>query len=165
MADPEIERFFRENFAVIRAKCARMLDGEEASDVAQEAFVRLCESGVVHEQAAARAAWIYRTCTRLAIDRLRRRGRGVETAAGPGSEAAGGAAPADEVLAARQLLAAVAGLVPADELELAVLCRVDGLTQVEAAEVTRRSERSVRRLLARLDGRLATLAGTDRRSP
>lgn len=162
MVDPELERFFRENFAVIRAKCARILGAsEEAADVAQEAFVKLWESGVTHSGPAARAAWIYRTCTRLAIDRLRRRRLGIETAAG---EEDGGAvhavaslAPADELVSARQQLAALAAQATRPELEVAILCRVDGLTQPEVAEVAGLSERTVRRLLDRFDARAAAL--------
>jgi DNA-directed RNA polymerase specialized sigma24 family protein len=45
---------------------------------------------------------------------------------------------------------------------VAVLCRVDGLTQPEAAQVGGISERTVRRLLGRFDARVAALQG---RSP
>lgn len=163
MADPQLERFFRQNFPIIRAKCARMLgEREEAADVAQETFVRLCESGVVHEEPAVRARWIYRTSTRLAIDLLRRRRLGVETRAGAGDDPVAHGRPADEVLAARQGLAAIAADSPRAELEVALLCRVDGLTQPEAAEVCEISERTVRRLLDRFDRRLASREG---RSP
>jgi RNA polymerase sigma-70 factor (ECF subfamily) len=164
LADPQLERFYRQNFAVIRAKCARMLgEREEAADVAQETFVRMCESGVVHEPPEARARWIYRASTRLAIDRLRRRRLGVERRGeGGGAEVEAPGRPADETLAARQELAALAAEVPEEELEVAILCRVDGLTQPEAAEVCDRSERTVRRLLARFDRRLARRDG---RSP
>jgi len=159
LADPGIERFFRENYPVIHAKCARMAaTREEADDVAQEAFTRLWESGLVHAGPAARAAWIYKACTRLVIDRLRRRRLGVE-APDQGDDAPSGAAPPDERLAARQALAALAAATPRRELEVAVLCRIDGLTQPEAAELCGLSERTVRRLLGRFDLRAAALEG------
>jgi RNA polymerase sigma-70 factor (ECF subfamily) len=164
LSDPRVERLFRENFAVIRARCARMLgEREEAADVAQETFARLCESGFVHEEAAVRVRWIYRTSTRLAIDALRRRRLGVETrGAGVDLDAESHARPADEVLAARQRLGAIAASAPRDELEVALLCRIDGLTQPEAAEVCEVSERTVRRLLERFDRRLARHEGRSR---
>lgn len=131
---------------------------EEAADVAQETFARLCESGAVHEEPAARVRWVWRTSTRLAIDLLRRRRLGVETRAeAPETEAPGGAV--DAVVAARRQLAAIASAAPRRELEVAMLCRVDGLTQPEAAEVAGVSERTVRRLLDRFDGRVARLGG------
>jgi RNA polymerase sigma-70 factor (ECF subfamily) len=177
VADPRLERFFREHFPAIRAKCARLLGpGEEAADVAQETFVRLCESGAVHLPPEPRLRWIYAASTRLAIDVLRRRavGRrlGLERRdAGPAAHAAEGGeraaqpeppapdAPADDALAARRALLALAGATPAEELEVAVLCRVDGLTQPEAAAVCGVSERTVRRLLGRFDARAAGLPG------
>lgn len=160
MTDPQLDRFFRQNFPVIRAKCARMLgENEEAADVAQETFVRLCESGAIHEDADVRARWIYATSTRIAIDRLRRRRLGIETREEPAVESEGLGSPADEVLAARQALSAIAAAATPGELEVAILCRIDGLTQVEAAEVCEVSERTVRRLLASLDRRLARLHG------
>jgi RNA polymerase sigma-70 factor (ECF subfamily) len=163
LADPQLDRFFRENFAVVRAKCARMLgESEEAADVAQETFARLCESGVVHEAPAARARWIYRTSTRLAIDVLRRRALRVETRPAAPADREAPAAAVDDVLAARQELASIAAEAPRDELAVALLCRVDGLTQPEAAEVCEISERSVRRLLGRFDERLARRNGRPR---
>jgi DNA-directed RNA polymerase specialized sigma24 family protein len=90
LTDPQLDRFFRQNFPVIRAKCARMLgESEEAADVAQETFVRLCESGAVHEDPDVRARWIYATSTRIAIDRLRRRRLGIETREEPAADCEG----------------------------------------------------------------------------
>jgi RNA polymerase sigma-70 factor (ECF subfamily) len=160
--DPRVDSLFCESFPVIRAKCARMLGrGDDAADVAQETFMRLCQSDVLDREPAVRLAWIYRTSTRLAVDLLRRRRLGVETFAEE-VDAVADHSGADEVLGARQLLAELAGSAPRQELEVAVLCRVDGLTQPEAAEVCGISERTVRRLLGRLDERLGAL---DRRVP
>jgi RNA polymerase sigma-70 factor (ECF subfamily) len=162
LSDPRLDRLFRENFAVIQARCARMLgEREEAADVAQETFARLCESGAVHEEPAVRVRWIYRTSTRLAIDLLRRRRHGVETRAVE-ADVEGSGRPADAMIAARQQLAAIAAAAPRNELEVAMLCRVDGLTQPEAAEVCDVSERTVRRLLDRFDRRVLRLGGRSR---
>ena len=168
MADPELERFFRENFAIIRAKCARMLgEVEEAADVAQETFARLCESGAIHQAPAERLRWIYVTSTHLAIDLLRRRKLGVVARRQDEADEVGAEPPAhhphpDGALAARQALAAIAAEAPPEELRVAVLCRLDGLTQPEAAWACAISERTVRRLLGRFDARLAEL---ERRRP
>ncbi len=160
LADQQLEHLFRENFAVIRAKCARMLgEREEAADVAQETFVRLCETGVAHEAPEVRVRWIYRTSTRIAIDMLRRRRLRVEARDGGGADGEAPVSPADEVLAARQGLAAIAAAAPRGELQVAILCRVDSLTHAEAAEVCELSERTVRRRLDAFDRRLARLRG------
>jgi RNA polymerase sigma-70 factor (ECF subfamily) len=160
--DPRVDSLFCETFPIIRAKCARMLGRtEDAADVAQETFVRLCESDILDREPAVRLAWIYRTSTRLAVDLLRRRRLGIETSAEE-VDAAADHSGADEVLGARQHLAELAASASRQELEVAVLCRVDGLTQPEAAALCGISERTVRRLLGRLDERLDTLG---RRAP
>ena len=46
---------------------------------------------------------------------------------------------------------------PEEELAVAVLCRVDGLSQPEAAGVLGVSDRTVRRLLDRFDERTGAL--------
>lgn len=161
MPDPRVDSIFSDHFPVIRAKCARMLGWtEDAADVAQETFVRLCESDILDREPAVRVAWIYRTSTRLAVDLLRRRRLGVELPAEDGgADAAADLTGADDALAARQRLAAIAGAASREELEVAVLCRVDGMTQPEAAAVCGVSERTVRRLLERLDRKLAEIEG------
>jgi RNA polymerase sigma-70 factor (ECF subfamily) len=130
----------------------------DAEEVVQETFVRLWESGpdaAADVDARTVLAWLYRTCTRLAIDVLRRRRRhpvladegedGDDAAAGPALE---------EVIAAKRLVLTLCEQVPVEQLEAAVLCRVDGLSQPEAARVLGISERTVRRLLERLDERM-----------
>jgi DNA-directed RNA polymerase specialized sigma24 family protein len=60
----------------------------------------------------------------------------------------------EDAIAAKRLVLAVCDRVPVEQLEAAVLCRVDGLSQPEAARVLGISERTVRRLLERLDERM-----------
>jgi RNA polymerase sigma-70 factor (ECF subfamily) len=104
-------------------------------------------------------AWLYRTCTRVAIDLLRERRRTSPLALA--IEDAGRAEPCGADLTgaieARSALARIVGDAPDDELTAAMLCRVDGLTHPEAAEVLNVSERTVRRLLDRFDERVAAL--------
>lgn len=164
MNESSLEAAYAAYFPLIQRKCARMLgDGDEAADVAQETFVRLWSRGPGAVQAEARIGWIYRTSTRLAIDRLRRRRLGVEVLhdsrlapAGP-AEGSAPQAPVDDVLAARQWLAAVADAIDPGDLEVVVLSRIDGMTHDEIAGVTGQSERTVRRVLARVDGRMERL--------
>lgn len=143
--------------APVRAKCRRLLgDSSAAEDAAQETFFRLLSAGL-RPDAEARVvlAWLYRTGTRISIDMLRdQRRRRID----PGSTEQDAPCGADlaAALAARSALARIADSTPDDELAAAVLCRVDALTQPEAAAVMNVSERTVRRLLDRFDARLTT---------
>jgi RNA polymerase sigma-70 factor (ECF subfamily) len=140
----------------IRAKCRRLLgQSQAAEDVAQEAFLRLWKSGAVDGEPRAAMAWLYRTATRLAIDVLRARRRaGLHEVT---EEAAPCAVDMSGSLEARAMVASLAASVPAEELLAAVLCRVDGLPQPEAADVLGVSERTLRRLIERFDLRTGAL--------
>ncbi|MFO0580439.1 MAG: RNA polymerase sigma factor [Polyangia bacterium] len=157
------EEQYRRYFAVVRAKCTRMLsDPEEAADVAQEVLIRLWHSGPHHEAAGPELAprtilaWLYRTSTRVAIDHLRQRKarhRLLET-----TPALPELPPlCEDALFFRRALERLAATIPADELEVVILDRLDQLTQVEIASVTGVSERTVRRLLQRFDARVQPL--------
>ena len=148
-----IEETYRRFFPIIREKCARMLgDCDEAQDVAQETFVRLWRTALTDEDPRRLTAWIYRTATHLAVDHLRRR-----RFVGEMPPDRGGAAGLDERIVARTQLERIARDVPAQELEIAVLHRIDGLGQEEIAEVVGVSDRTVRRVLKRFDERLAPM--------
>jgi RNA polymerase sigma-70 factor (ECF subfamily) len=154
--EPTLFRIFQEHYPILLARCARILgETPEAEDVAQETFLRFHRAGLATREPAARLAWIYRTSTRLAIDVWRRRRAGVEVASP--EDGVDGRAGAERIVAARRSLETLRRRLPADELEVAVLSRIDGLDQREIATVTGWSERTVRRLLERLDRRLARL--------
>jgi RNA polymerase sigma-70 factor, ECF subfamily len=134
-----------------------LADFAEADDVAQETFLRLWQADLAGQEPRRVLAWIYRTGTRLAIDRLRQRSKiaaaDEETAALAqlGTLSPGG----EDAIATRRALAALARRLPADELEVALLSRIDGLSQAEIAEVSGISARTVRRCLRRLEARVA----------
>ena len=134
-----------------------LADFAEADDVAQETFLRLWRTDLPGGDPRRVLAWIYRTSTRLAIDRLRERSKiaatEVEDAALAqlGSEVPAGA----EAIATRRALSALARRLRPAELEVALLFRIDGLSQAEIAHVLGMSERTVRRWLRRLEERVA----------
>jgi len=68
---------------------------------------------------------------------------------------------AEHALQIRHEVEELAQLLPADELEFALLHRIDGLTQAEIAEVAGVSERTVRRALRRFDARVRTLRAVE----
>ncbi|MBI5545610.1 MAG: RNA polymerase sigma factor [Deltaproteobacteria bacterium] len=165
--DP-LEVAYQRFFPVIREKCRRMLsDFEESQDVAQETFIRLWQSGLTSRDPRTTTAWIFKTSTRLAIDRLRHKRRTSPPSKdanreedddgwdSDGTDSAG--TNLESAIAARQELETIARELPERELEMAILSRVDGLVQTEIAEVLEVSERTVRRVLTRFDARLVEL--------
>jgi RNA polymerase sigma-70 factor (ECF subfamily) len=161
-SEADFEGIYARFFAPVRAKSLRVLaDPQAANDVTQEAFLRLWQWGSrpdpdAPEGARTILAWLYRTSTRLAIDALRaRRAAPIDD----GADAVRLPCGADlaESLAARAAVAALAASANDDELHAAILCRVDGLSQPEAALVLGTSERTVRRLLARFDDRTGSI--------
>lgn len=140
----------------IRAKCLRLLGRSgEAEEVVQETFLRLWQANIPLPPAAeprAVMAWLYRTCTNLAIDRLRSHQRRTR-APDADLDALPCSIALDVWLSTKQTLASLAARMPADELQAVVLCRVDGLAHADAAEVLETSERTLRRLLAAFDQR------------
>ena len=150
MSEPFPETYLR-FVPSVRAKCRRLLGPtDDAEDVAQESFVRLWEGGPDPEREDVRTvlAWLYRTSTRLCIDRLRRRN---VRYAGPIDDDTPCGTALETAVVARDLIFRLRSTAGADEVEAAVLCRVDGLAHVEAGDVLGVSERTIRRLLQRFD--------------
>jgi len=156
IAATDFERTYARLLPPICAKCRRLLGRSHgADDVAQETFLRFWKSDVRDGEPRVVMAWLYKTATRLAIDVLRdRRRTDVDEAPEEGTPCA---VDVRAHLEARAVIASLAASVPEDELSAAVLCRVDGLPQPEAALVLGVSERTVRRLLDRFDERAAPL--------
>ncbi|MDX2009010.1 MAG: RNA polymerase sigma factor [Myxococcaceae bacterium] len=143
-----IRQAWQRYFSPVREKCRRVLgDGDDASDVAQETFIRFWKQGPPEPPRVA-LAWLYRTATHLSVDRLRHRALHARAVPQPVY-----GADLEASTASRQLLARLARDADAEELQAAVLSRLDGLTHPEIAEVMDVSERTVRRLLARFDQR------------
>jgi RNA polymerase sigma-70 factor (ECF subfamily) len=154
----DLPEHYRALLAPLRAKCRRVLgDPSAAEDAAQEAFARFLSSGPeLRGPSDARqvTAWLYRTCVRVAIDILRDRRRSPLLAAS--DDVFPCAVDAARALEARSVLRRMRSM-PDDEMEAAMLCRIDGLTHIEASEVMGVSERTVRRLLDRFDGRVVDM--------
>src|SRR5262245_4240054 len=70
----DFENCYKRGFPLVLAKCRPMLRGEAAATgVAEEVFVRLWKHREVVQDPQALTAGLYRTSTRLAIDRGRQR--------------------------------------------------------------------------------------------
>jgi RNA polymerase sigma factor (sigma-70 family) len=154
MSTPDFPAAYTRFWGPIRAKCRRLLGATGAADeVAQEAFLRLWQSGPALDgatEARQVLAWLYLTSTRLCLDALRR-SRVSAALAGTTGMALSCAVSPHEVVAARAEILALCERARAEELEAALLARVDGLPHSEVALVLGVSERTVRRLLDAFD--------------
>ncbi len=160
LTDIAFDETYRRVFPMILGKCRRMIaDAAEAQDLAQEVFVRLWRARDLIAEPRALTAWLYRTCTHLAIDRSRSRGREQQAFAylSVARDEIDGAADPEKQSASRRALAEVVARTPARELEVALLSRVDGLGHAEIAEVVGIGERTVRRILDRFEERLVQI--------
>ena len=153
------EDCYRRVFPLVLAKCRRMLRGHtDATDVAQEVFVRLWKHRELVQDHQALTAWLYQTSTRLVIDRARQRTLSRESlfhlqTIGQSDDDG----HSEGRFESRQRLRNVVTDFPPKELEAAILNRFDRLTHPEIAEVMGVGERTVRRLLDRFDERVSTL--------
>jgi RNA polymerase sigma-70 factor (ECF subfamily) len=151
-----IDQAYRQYFPLLVRKCSRLLrDPHEAQDVAQESFVRFHRQGLATDDPRSVAAWLYKTSTRLAIDRLRARRHGA-LADEALAEVVGASGPESHA-AAQETWAELLASVPEAELSAVLLSRVDGLSQTEVGEVMGVHERTVRRLLVSFDERVDPL--------
>jgi RNA polymerase sigma-70 factor (ECF subfamily) len=165
MRPPSFPDAYRRYVPPVRAKCRRLsIEGSLAEDIVQETFERLWTKGPSLESAspAAVMAWLYQTSTRLALDVLRgtKRRPGDVPAADPeamGALPCGMSGRIEAALDARKAIVVLCEEMPAEELEAAVLVRVDGLTFPRTAEILGVSERTVRRWLERFDERTASM--------
>jgi RNA polymerase sigma-70 factor (ECF subfamily) len=118
-----------------------------AEELAQETFVRLWASRASLQNPDAVVGWVYKAATRLAIDELR---RGRFELVGLESEIEDRRG-AESQTVARLDARALAKTLDDESLEVAILAYVDGMTQPEIAKIVGVSDRTVRRILDRVE--------------
>lgn len=136
---------------------------QEAEDVAQEAMLRLWRAAADWrpDGPARPATWLHRVTANLAIDRLRRAGRGVgldqiDEPADPAGSVESAMIEADRI---RALDAALARL-PERQRQAVVLRHIEGLSNPDVAAALDISVEAVESLTARARRKMAeTLAG------
>ncbi len=163
-SETSIDAVYRRYFPVVHAKCARMLqDPSEAQDIAQETFFRLWENRNSLHSTRGIAAWIYRTSTRLAIDRYR---KSIKTQLKDSPQSAPhniNPKQSNHRLEAREILSKLLGVTGKTgktfdrKTEIAILSRLDGMTHQEIASNLDISERTVRRELRAFDRHQSTV--------
>jgi RNA polymerase sigma-70 factor (ECF subfamily) len=152
------EDCYRKVFPLVLAKCRRMLRGDsDAMDLAQEVFVRLWRHRELVQDHAALTAWLYRTSTRLVIDRARQRALSQESLQHLLHVLEDSSTDSEARFISRRQLRSVLSECPESELEAAMLSRLDRMTHPQIAEVVGVAERTVRRMLGRFDERVVAL--------
>ncbi len=145
-----LTRLYRERFAGLRRYLERSLDDpQHATDIAQEAFIRLFERGSMPTEPA---AWLVTVANNLVRDDVRRRGRRLRLLEATGPVAMGEPTPGVEARFERderraQVRRALARLAPRDRD--ALLLRHSGFSYREIATALSIAETSVGTTLAR----------------
>jgi RNA polymerase sigma-70 factor (ECF subfamily) len=157
--DPEnLRRLYERVGRAALLKTARLVGRKDvAEEILQSSFLKLWDAGLSFPDERAAFAWIYRTCHNAAIDHVRATATRFEGGVDPTvlAGAAGGDDPwlvaADE---REDLKARLAGL-SEREAQVLVYRLVDGMTQAEIAEVMGLSRKTIVRICAELDQKLA----------
>lgn len=117
----DLEAFVADQYDRVRgALCLFTGDRRLAEDLAQEAFVRVCQHWERVRAMDAPGAWAHRVAINLAISRARRRRTEVRVVQRVGA-AAGSTVPAADVALADEVLAAALAALSADERAVLVL--------------------------------------------
>jgi len=132
-------------FTIVRRK-------DIAHEIVQEVFIRLWQSGGIFPNEKAVYSWIYKACHRAAIDHVRsatyRRESYVESYADDVRE---GDKSQEDNLLDREMVVAYMKNLTTEEAEVFIYAEVDRLTQVEIAELTGKSRRTIQRMTAKID--------------
>ena len=132
-------------FTIVRRK-------DIAHEIVQDVFIKLWQSGGIFPNEKAVYAWIYKACHRAAIDHVRsatfRRESYVDTYA---DEAREGAKTQEDNLLDREAVIECTKNLSAEEAEIFIYAEVDRLTQVEIAELTGKSRRTIQRISAKIE--------------
>ena len=75
----DIEQIYREHYLSIQRYLIRFVGHKEAEDLAQEVFIKACQSLDSFRSEAQASTWLYRIATHAAIDRMRQPGFQRET--------------------------------------------------------------------------------------
>jgi RNA polymerase sigma factor (sigma-70 family) len=131
-AHAELSALYAKYGFFLRSRCRKILrDHALADDVLQEAFVKIMRNGEGLRGVSEPLRWLYRVVDRCCFDALRKRRRSVESP----SEGAADAAPHPGVdVELRDAVLRLLAALDEDEMRIALLLFVDGMSQGEIAE-------------------------------
>lgn len=155
-ASPLVAAYIEHRSALVRYFRVRLRSEEAAEDLVQELYLKL--EAAAHSEVLNATAYLYRVGTNLMLDRLKQQRRAMNRdgqwraseVTALGDEDISQDRPADEALAARQRLAAIAEVVndmPPQVREAFRLHKVEGLTHSETAARMGMSRSSVEKYI------------------
>jgi RNA polymerase sigma-70 factor (ECF subfamily) len=146
------------------AKAASIVKRQDlAAEIAHDTFIKLWQGGGKFPNEKAVYAWIYKTCHRAAIDHLRSAKHKREELGREDLDQLASVPSAADGAMTQELVQRYITLLPQQEAEAFVYLTLDGMTQVEVAEVMGLSRRTVQRLVERIDERFAEVRREHRR--
>lgn len=159
--ETELASLYAKYSPAIYAHCRRFLQSPAAArDATQEAFVRVLARGVVLPKEEEALRYLYRVSTNVCLNLLRE--HNVHTRAAPALAAnASHVGSAESGLADREFVNAVLDRCGEGGAQVAIMHYLDGMSQVEIAEVlgiTRRTVFNRLRKLARVAGDLLRIS-------
>jgi RNA polymerase sigma factor (sigma-70 family) len=126
----EVAAFYQRYGYFVRRRCRAILrDPGLADDALQEAFVKVLRGGAALRAADEPLRWLYRVADRCCFDVLRRRRRSPETL----SPDEGSSRHPGVDIEIRDAVLRLLGALDDDEIRIAVLLVVDGMSQGEIA--------------------------------
>jgi RNA polymerase sigma-70 factor (ECF subfamily) len=131
LGSEEVSTLYAKYGFFLRRRCRTILrDDALADDALQEAFVKIMRGGASIREADEPLRWLYRVVDRCCFDVLRKRRRAVDT---PSDQEAAGAHPAVSI-ELRDAVLRLLGTFDEQQMQIALLLVVDGLSQGEIAE-------------------------------
>jgi RNA polymerase sigma-70 factor (ECF subfamily) len=153
----EVEDLYaRYGFLLLR-RCRMILkDSAQADDALQEAFVKIMRSGAAVRQTDRPLGWLYRVADRCCFDVLRKRRRSVEASS---DEDIGATAHPGVAIEVRDAVLQLLGSMDDQEMQIALLLFVDGMSQGEIAEDIGLSRVTVNKKVAAIRARAERFLG------
>jgi RNA polymerase sigma-70 factor (ECF subfamily) len=129
-----------------------------AEEIVQDTFLKLWDQQPRFPNGKAAYMWIYRTCHNAGIDYLRSASHRRETPPPPGDfDSLQSACDHEDRSLKRQLIVHLTRHLSADEAAVLAYRAVDGMTQEEVAGLMDLSRKTIIRMEARIESKLATL--------
>lgn len=158
-----VETIYRRYGAQVERCCRRILrDSDEASDAAQEVFLRLFTQGAAFRAEAEWMTWLYRVSTNLCLNRLRDDTKHRHLLEHHGDPVRPNAAFDPSVLEDRQMLQVLLDGMDHKTQEIALYYYIHELSQQEIGELVGMSRVSVNKRLRKFEKHAQTLLDESR---